>query len=127
MSREPTRFDKIINERTTADYTVTLQDKQGNVLAGSAITSLTLTLYALASGTILNGRDGQNVLNQNNVTIDENGLLVFSLQSDDGAIMNGSCEYETHRAEFDCVFNGGADRSPWDVDFFYRNLTKLST
>ena len=74
----------------------------------------------------INGRNGQNVLNQNNVTVDENGLLVFNLQSDDGAII-GSEAYETHRAEFDCLFNGGADRSPWDVDFVYRNLTKLTT
>lgn len=126
MAKTSTKFNKIINERSTADYIATLQDTQGNVLAGSAIVSLTLTLYELKSGAIINNRDGQNVLNQNDVTVDENGALLFSLQPDDGVIIDADCEYETHRAEFDCVFNAGAGRSTWDVDFFYRNLSKLN-
>jgi hypothetical protein len=126
MSKGPKQFDTIINEGSTAKYTATLQDDAGAVLALTDVSALTLTLANVADGTIINSRDGQNVLNANNVTIDETGgLLTYILQPLDTAIQDQDESYETHRATFQCTYNGTSQKN-WDVDFLIRNLSGVS-
>lgn len=129
MGKEPTQFTKILNEGSTAIYQVNLLDENETPIPASGIDSLTLHFYELESGenTIINGRDQQNVLNANDVTVDENGLLTWNIQPEDGEILGFSeNEFEVHRAEFDCVFNGGAGRATWDIDLVYRDLRKVN-
>jgi hypothetical protein len=77
-----------VNEHSSAVYTATLTDQSGAALAASMLTAVTLTLYDKASDTILNERDGQDVLNANDVTIDENGVLTWAMQPADNVIVN---------------------------------------
>lgn len=127
MSKTPTVFDRILREGSTAHYTAILKDEAGTVVPAAAIGALTLTLSNVADGAIINSRTGQNVLNQNNVTVDANGLLTYTLQPADTAIQDSTLAYETHRATFQCTFNSGAGQANWDVDFLIRNLSKVPT
>lgn len=127
MSIEPKQFDKMINEGNTSIYDVTLTDEAGTAIPASAISVLTLTLSNVADGAIISSRNAQDVLNANNVTIHPtSGLLTYTLQPADTAIQDEAEAYETHRATFQCTYNGGAGQSNWDVDFVIRNLSKVS-
>ena len=50
-----------INESTTGRYTATMYDETGTVIDGTAMSTLTLTLYDKRSGTIVNSRINQDV------------------------------------------------------------------
>lgn len=126
MSTEPKSFEHIINEGSTAIYTATVKDEAGTVIPSSAISALTLTLSNVADGEIINGRNAQDALNDNNVTMHPtSGLLTYTLQPLDTAIQDADEPFETHRATFQCTYNGGAGQSNWDVDFMIRNLSKV--
>ena len=60
-----------VNEKITARYTADIQDHEENAIAGSSLTTLTLTLYDKVTGTVINSRDNQDVLNTNGVSVDE--------------------------------------------------------
>ena len=132
MAKEAKTFTQIINERSIAVYTAQLQDENAVAIGSALINTLELSFFDLATATIINSRDAQNVLNANNVVVTAGGLLTWTLQPADTAILSailfgvtGFVEFETHRASFDCVFNGSASRSTWDVDFKIRNLGKI--
>lgn len=133
MSQTPKQFDEVINEGSTKTYTATLS-VNGAPIALADIVSLTLTLQQVSKprgglevlGAIVNGRDGQDVLNANNVTIHAtSGLLTFVLQSLDTTILVNTNQFETHRATFQCTYSG-ANKLTWDVDFLIRNLLGIS-
>lgn len=61
-----------VNEETSGSYIATIKDDFGDLIPGSLLTSLKLTLYVVTEPgveVVLNGRDHQNVLNLNNVTV----------------------------------------------------------
>ncbi len=125
MANNTTGFSTRVNENSTAVYTGTLTDQFGAVIPASAITTLTLTLCTL-NGTIINSRDDQDVLNTNNVVVLESGVLTFTLQAADTAIIETKAlKYETHRATFTMEFGGGSTATH-DVDIIIRNLTKVT-
>lgn len=95
-----------VYERTTPDYIATLRDKNLNPVPGSVLDSLTLTYFHEYSRVIINGRDGQNVLQLNGVTIDENGVLTWTLSLEDTAILHDALMSEPHIARFDYTFPG---------------------
>lgn len=67
---DPESFD--IDEQESGSYIATVTDDLGALLPGSTLLSLQLTLYVIRQdGTItfVNGRNHQNVLNVNNVTV----------------------------------------------------------
>ena len=130
MSKTPTTFPDVINEGSTAEYTAVLKDETGLVIPASVINTLTLTLTHVTAlhvdtGTIINDRDEQNVLNANDVTVDSEGNLVFALQTEDTAIQDETEPYEFHRATFQCTFDT-TKQNNWDVDFLIRNLSQVS-
>lgn len=96
-----------INEQTTGTYTALLVGNDGvTPLPGPSLTTLVLTVYAIKS----DGTDGilrgpqQNVLNQNNVTVDTLGNLVFAVQPSDTTMVEG-IPFEDHYCLFEwtCV------------------------
>jgi hypothetical protein len=113
-----------INEKTTGIYTANLVDENNAAIPGASLTSLTLTLYSLHTGVVVNSRDNQNVLNQNNVTVDSNGLLTFSIQEADTTILNTELATETHRALFRFGWGSNKKKSH-EVDIVVTNLFKL--
>ena len=76
-----------VDEEETAIYGTTIQDEDGNGIAAASLDALTLTLYLRgAPTTIINSRDGQDVLNANNVTVSAAGVLEWTMQPADNEI-----------------------------------------
>lgn len=119
-----TRFEQVINEKSTFRYRAILRGVDGVVVPGAVLTSATLTLYTAPGEVIVNGRDAQNVLNTNNVTISGTGILIFSGQANDAVILDTQLNVEIHRAQFHLVWPGGEMRH--EVDFMIRNLCKVT-
>lgn len=94
-------FDTL--EQTTPRFTATLVAEDGvTPIPGSTLTTLTLTLYADNDDlTIINGRDHQNVLQTNGVTVDEFGLLTWTLSQADQAVLDDALSFERHIALFE--------------------------
>ena len=113
----------IINERSTTTYTVTLNDENGDPVP--SLDSLTLT-FCTGDSTIINSRNAQNVLNLNNVVF-TSGVIVWSMQQADNAIVDGTANPEMHTATFDAVWNSGAGRKTWTAEFKVKDLAKITT
>jgi hypothetical protein len=93
-----------VTEATTPTYLANLVDKDGQPIAGSALTSLTLTYFQEYSEAIINGRSGQNVLQANGVTLDGNGVLTWELTKADTVISNNALAFDPHIARFDFTY-----------------------
>lgn len=121
----PTTFD--VDERNAGQYTCTLVKEDGSTPIPSAqLTILTLTLYSIHSGAIINGRDTQNVLNLNGVTVDSAGLLTWTVEQADTAILDATLTHETHVALFQFTYQSGAKGGNHEVKMRVRNLTKVT-
>lgn len=96
----------LVNEGSIAQYTGQLIDElTGANIALSSIVSLTLTLRDATTGTIINNRDTQNILNANNVTVSSTGLITWSVQGADNVIVNDNLDSELHEALFEGVYS----------------------
>jgi hypothetical protein len=99
-----------VRERSTGTYTATLQDEAEVVIPSASLTTLTLSVYDVRTGTVLNNRNNQNVLNANNVTVHAtSGLLTWSVQSADNAMVS-TRSVESHIAVFEYTWASGAKR-----------------
>lgn len=117
-----------IKEKETGTYSFTLKDESGAAVAAASLTTATLTLYEPESGQIVNSRTGQNVLNLNNVTIDADGKVAWSIQLADVTLLDAARASEVHRALFffSWMSASGAKGKPHEADFVLENLGKLS-
>lgn len=101
-------------EKTTATLVGTLTGNDGvTAIPASALVTLTLTLYVIkADGTTayVNSRNAQNVLNANNVTVDEAGLLRWTVQVADTTLIE-TLEHERHYALFAWTASGVAGKA----------------
>jgi len=126
MSKFAKQFPDVINEGSTAAFFAVLKDPLGNLLPLSVVDSIALTLFDVASGAIVNGRNSQDIKNANDVTVNESAVLHWQMQIEDTSILDGDAEYETHRGEFIVNYNSGSGRLVFDADFMIRNLTKYT-
>ena len=118
-----------VREKSTGRYTATLTDELGVVIPLSSMTTLKLSLYDVRTGTALNSRTLQDVLNANNVTYHAtSGLLTWSVQPADHAIVSARTDLtvERHRAVFDFTWNSGAKRDWHAVEFEVEADPKVS-
>jgi len=101
MVTPPREF--LILEHSSGRYSGLLVGEDGVTgIPAATLLTLTLTLYVVqTNGTIayVNGRNDQNVLNANNVTVDVNGNLVWSIQTLDTGLQQALPE-ERHIALF---------------------------
>jgi hypothetical protein len=74
----------------------------------------------------LNGRDAQNVLNANGVTIDDSGNLVWTLAPADNAIVSPGADLERHRAVFDVQWSS-TRRLVHEVEILVRNVRSITS
>ena len=95
-----------VNELTSALYTALLKDETGAVIDGTALDTATLTLYDIATQTVINSRSAQNVKNTNGVTISALGALAWTMSPADNAII-GASAVEKHIALFTFTWGGG--------------------
>lgn len=100
--------DQEFTEKTSALISATVtRDDGATPLAGSQLLTLTLTLYNAATGAIINGRNGQNVLSQNGGAVSELGALTQYLGALDMVLSNQNLAREKHHALFAWTWNNG--------------------
>ncbi len=108
---EPRIFE--IDEEESGSYTATIVGNDGATpLAAADLLTFTLTLYAIkADGIdqIINGRNQQNVLNANNVTVSAAGAVVWTIQPGDTTLVE-ALPFETHIALFEWTWAQGAGK-----------------
>lgn len=118
-----------LDEKTLAKYTATIKDEAGAAIATADITTLTLTLYDVETGTIINSRNAQNVHNTNNVTVSSEGVLAWTIQALDNAIVGTrrrAGQYEKHVALFEYTWSSGSKASKHEVILEIRQLDKVT-
>lgn len=123
-----TRYTEFaVKELAGARYSATLKDETGAVVPAASLTALELTLWDVLTGTVVNSRDAQNVLNTNNVTVDGNGGLVWDIQPADNAIVRTTSTPfpERHRAMFYFTWSGGTKKGWHAVDLMVQDSAKL--
>lgn len=122
---DPKSFDVL--EKTSGQYTATIVGNDGvTALPGATLSTLTLTLYVIkADGAIayVNGRNHQNVLNTANVTISAAGLVTWTYQAADTALVE-ALPFERHIALFEWTWPAGAGKH--EAVLVVRNLTEVS-
>lgn len=116
---------KPINEKTAARLTGQLVDETGAGVSAGSLSTLTLTLYDKLTGTIINGRNAQNVLNASNVTIDASGNVVWSMVAADNPILDDTLTLETHVALFQATWGTGKGANI-EIEFQVRNIARVS-
>ena len=116
----------LFQEGSSAVYEVTLVSELDAPIPDSQFLTLTLTYYDVATGTVLNGRTAQNVLDANNVTVDAvNGLVTWTFQPADWAIVDPklpAMHYERHRALFQWTWSSPVKYGVKLVDFLIQNI-----
>lgn len=105
-----------VPERATQKFTATVKDENGAAIPGASLTTLTLTLYETTTQQIINGRDAQNVLNANGVTVDSAGLLTWVMAPLDNQHL-GLARPELHVALFEWTYDSGNKRGQHEVGF----------
>lgn len=116
-----------VRERSSGRYTTVLKDELGVVIPSGSFSTMTLTLYDVATNTILNSRTAQNVLNANDVTIDGSGNLVWAVQSADHAVVSTRPRFiERHRAVFNYTWSSGTKRDWHAVEWAVEADPKVS-
>lgn len=90
---------------TTGLFSGTLLDEDGDAIPLANINSLTLTLRDTMTGSAINSRSAQNVLNSNNVTVNNTtGAVNWSIQVGDTTPASTLTTYREHVAEFTCTY-----------------------
>jgi hypothetical protein len=115
--------DFYCKEETSATYDATVEDDAGVAIPAASLSSVVLTLYDVATGTIINLRDGQDVLNANNVTISSSGALQWLMQPEDNIVVTSDSVVEHHKALFEFVASGR--ESKHEVNIYVSNLAKV--
>jgi hypothetical protein len=114
-------------EQTTPRFTAVLVGEDGvTPIPGSTLSTLTLTLYCDdGNQTIINGRDDQNVLQQNGVGVDESGNLIWTLSQADLVILDDTLPFERHIALFEWTWPT-SKAGKFECVFAVQNLAKVS-
>ena len=108
----------------TGKFTGTLKDADGTAIPNSNLLTLTLTLKDAATGATINSRSQQNVLGsaggtgQNNVSVDGNGALTWSIQTADTSIHTTNTSSEDHVATFVWTFTSGSETKSGSATHF---------
>lgn len=118
-----------ILEGSTPTYRAVLTDGESpaGTVGSSVLISLTLTYYDVATQSleatrgVINSREDLDVLNANQVTVDTDGNLEWSMDVEDTIVVDGRLddagnasplergEYEEHIALFKYTWNSGGD------------------
>ena len=121
---------KTVNEGTTFKYEATLKDEAGVVIPSADLTTLTLTLYNVATAAIINSQTDTDVLNANNGTVHAtSGLFTMIFKPLDNPIVTTATlagEYEEHIALFEWTYNAGADAGKHELTIYVKQLAKVT-
>ncbi len=129
-------------EDSAFPLTAQLKDTDDTDLALADIETITLTLFLTRggdtspAGTIVNGRDAEDIKNANEVAISASGALTWDVQPEDTVIINDEitvCQNvmknkrEIHRALFEWTKTvaAGGEQGKKRVDFIVFNLDEV--
>lgn len=108
-------------ELSSGVYTATLLDHQGVVVP--ALDSLVVWLRDVRTGTYINEREGQSLLDANGGTFAA-GVLTWAMDPADHMIV-GSRSVERHEAVFEATWDGGAKAKTWRVQWLVSNFVPI--
>ncbi len=115
-----------IPEKTTQKLTFVVQDENEAAVGSGDITTLTVTLYDEATGTVINSRTDTDILNANGGTLDASGNGTWTMDPADNPIINGKA-YEAHIALFEWTFGiAGAKAGRQTVRLMVVDLAKVT-
>ena len=114
-----------VREKTTRRYTAVLKDETGVAIGGGTLSSLKLTLYNRADGSIINARNQQNALNANGVTVDSSGNLTWTMEPADNPIIDATLSYEEHAALFEIGWASDAKKNNHEVVIRVEHVNKI--
>ena len=126
MGYETDKRSQPIPEKSTALVRFTVKDVAGNVIPGSSLTTLTVTLYNDRNKNPINGRDDTDILGVNGGSVDANGLGVWKMEELDNQIMQDGPTTEDHTALFKWTYNVPVDTGYHQVRLRVKNLAKVS-
>lgn len=115
-----------ITEGSTVYLTGTILDHLLAPVPSAALFSLKVWVTDLKTGSVINNRNGQSILNVNGGTIHATtGAWTFKLGALDSAIVNTTDPYERHRVLVEWAYNVGQDKGSMEFILPYRNLAVL--
>ena len=114
-------------EATTGLLTFTLVDSDGAGVPVSMLSTVTLTYYDVISGTIVNSRNAQNVLNANDVCIVTAGspavtTVEWQIQPADTVMVDAELALEYRVAQFRWTWDSGTRHDAYQVQFGVENM-----
>lgn len=110
-----------LSEASTARYRATMYDETDTVIDGTALNSLTLTLYDKRTRAIVNSRNAQDVKNANGVVVTSDGALTWTISKDDTAVL-GASKTERHVAVFVGTWSAGSKQFVHDIEMDVINI-----
>lgn len=115
--------DAAIPEGSTRVYGCTLLDHAGAPIPLAQISTLTLTLVDIATGTVI--RNALNVLNVNGGSVElTSGAFEYVLSGNDVKIF-GSGVHEKRLATFSLTYASGVEHH--ELSFYVENLEQITT
>jgi hypothetical protein len=115
-------------EGTTGIYTFRLLSESGAAIPVGVLDTLTLTYYDVASGLIVNGRNNQQALNANDVTVATDvgppavTTVTWLLQPADTAMIEPDLRHEYRVIQFRWSWEGGTRSGAYQVQFLIENM-----
>lgn len=113
-----------ILEGVTFEHQFTIVDEDDVAIPDANLDALALTYYDRATGDVINSREDQDVLNDNNVTV-VNGVVTWSGQVADAAIVTATKDYEVHVALWEFTYET-TKKGKHETVIRVRNLSKVS-
>ena len=107
-------------EESTRLITATVQDENGDAIPGSALTSITMTLYSEHDQAIINSRDDVDISS----SVSEAGVLSLVLTADDMAIQDDDLLEERHRLLIEWEYNSGR-KGRHEMQIVVSNMAKV--
>ena len=117
-----TTISASLPERKTVRITAVIKDETNTVIPSTSLNTLTLTLYNKTDLTILNSRDGQDILNTNGGTVDSSGNFVLTLTPADMIVVHTVKTQETHIALIEWTYGSGK-AGGYEIEFTVDNLS----
>lgn len=115
-----------ITEGSTVYLTGTILDHLLAPVPSAALYSLKVWVTDLKTGSVINSRNGQSILNANGGTIHATtGAWTLKLGALDSVIVNTADPYERHRVLVEWKYNAGVDAGSMEFVLPYRNLAVL--
>lgn len=118
--------DFTVAEKNAFPVTAAIVDEAGTLIPLAQIVTLVATLYDRESGSILNGRNAQSVLNANGGTVDSAGNLTLTLVPADNAVLDAARAFELHVLLLEWTYASGAKANRLQKRIAVRNLRKVA-